>query len=179
MPHRKFKKIKAKINHKESAVQKNIHDIILGLASNMISLPIHALLNVIEATLVGLLELSDTSIQNHALGSKVMETICSNPQILIYGVIIEEILYRGLIRSGLESLLEIITNNLSIAKYGSSILSSGLFAARHGYGGMSARFFDGLIYDFLKDKTDNLITPTAAHFAHNLIPYTAHCVLKQ
>lgn len=160
----------------ETTLQKSSHsiirDIILGLSSALAALPIEILLCVIEKELVSHLKLSNTLLQNTERRQREITTyIHNNPQSLLFAVIIEEIIFRGAIRPALQILLEKAIGNNTIAKYGSSIISSGLFAACHDYGVMSPILLSGITYDYLKDKTGGLLAPITAHFSHNAITY--------
>lgn len=152
----------------KSILQKISHDIGLGISSAIKQYTISSLLCTFELILVSLLKLSNTPIQRNI--ERVAQNIRKATLLtLLADVIYEELIFRGILRPSIKGVLEIATGNSNIAKYGSSIISSGLFASAHTYGSMFSRFFNALTYDSLKDESGSLIAPIAAHAALNAI----------
>ena len=86
----------------------------------------------------------------------VFEVISS----IIFAPILEELIFRGVLFNRLKIRIGII---------GAMLLSSGIFAIGHEFGGITSAFLFGICMCIIYLKTDNILMTMSIHFINNLV----------
>ena len=79
---------------------------------------------------------------------------------VIFAPILEELVFRGVLFNRLKIRIGII---------GAMLISSGIFAIGHEFGGMTSAFLFGMCMCIIYLKTDNILMTMSIHFINNLV----------
>ena len=79
---------------------------------------------------------------------------------IIFAPILEELIFRGVLFNRLKIRIGII---------GAMLISSGIFAIGHEFGGILSAFLFGLCMCIIYLKTDNILMTMSIHFLNNLV----------